>query len=265
LSRLGLGKSLDYTGTGMLTLTVLTDHPVVPYFEAELRTFAEGFLVEKMDGAMCLPALVSIGQHVDRVWTVDSVDFMAQASKLMSPVFLKERNLPDIEVPSGLLFIFRLKADDSQADGMNPLQRTLPMIGSAGPGVAKHVALVVPAASRSASAMSSACNQWRVAMRMHDVQEHRGAEVSLPDGILRAYLSALDFWKEGVPSMVAATDTSGARSSSFGPEIKAESNLAMMTTALSFARHASLQVPGAGYYAMRYGIRFFIAEVPFAV
>ena len=187
LSKLGLGKPLDYTGTGMLKLTMLTDHPLIPHFEADFRTFTEGLLVEKMDGADCLPLLLSIGQHVERVWTVDTVESMQQASTLLSSMFLKEKHLPDLEVPDGLLVIFRLKATDSHhVDEFNPLQRCLPLIGSTPATAAKHLALIIPSDSRAASAMTSACSQWRNAMRMYDVQEHRGgSDMVLPTGILR--------------------------------------------------------------------------------
>ncbi len=241
----------------MLSLTVLTDHPVVPHFEAELRTFAEGLLVEKMDGASCLPMLVSIGQHVDRVWTVDTADCLAQASKLLAPLFLKERNLPDIDVPPGIIIVFRIKSlEDLQSSSesgveFNPLQRSLPLVGSiASTSGVRHIALIVPHESRSASAVSSALSHWRVAMRMHDVEEHRGgAEVALPDSILRAVLSLLDFWSEGVPNTIAATDTSRVEQQSAG--LVATSSQALLTTALCFAKAPTLQVPGTGYYALK--------------
>lgn len=235
-----------------MTLTVLTDHPIVPHFEAELHAFSEGFVVEKMDGAMCLPMLVSIGQHVDRVWTVDPADCMAHASKLFSSVFLKDRNLPDVEVPQGILVVFRLKADGVQVDDLNPVQRTLPLVGASGASPAKHVAFVVPSDSRYASAMSAVCSQWHVAMRMHDVQDHRGgAEVALPEAVLRAYVAFLDYWREGVPSIMAATDTSASNGAGRSPDLAAESNRALFGTALAFAKHPALLIPGAGYYAMR--------------
>lgn len=236
----------------MLTTTVLSDHPVVPHFEAEVRTFTEGFLVEKMDGAMCLPMLVSIGHHVERVWTVDIADCIQHASRLLSPAFLKERALPDIEVPTGVLVIFRLKADDAESEALNPLQRSLPLVGCSSTAGTKHVALVMPSTSRSASSLTSSCAQWRVAMRMHDVQEHRGgAEVAIPDGILRAFLAVLDFWREGVPNTVAATDTSGTAAADRTPLLTAPSYQALMATALAYAKHPTLSIPGAGYYAMR--------------
>ena len=233
---------------------MLTDHPLVPHFEADFRTFTEGLLVEKMDGADCLPLLLSIGQHVERVWTVDTVESMQQASTLLSSMFLKEKHLPDLEVPDGLLVIFRLKATDSHhVDEFNPLQRCLPLIGSTPATAAKHLALIIPSDSRAASAMTSACSQWRNAMRMYDVQEHRGgSDMVLPTGILRALLSVLDFWKEGVPNMVTATDTSGTRTIDTSSTVIATSNQALLTAALTFARHPLLQVPGMGQYAMRY-------------
>lgn len=255
LANLGLGKPLDYTGTGLLTLTVLTDHPVVPHFEAELRTFTEGFLIEKMDGASCLPLLTSIGRHVDRVWTVDTTDCVSQAAKLIAPLFLKEKGLPDIDVPAGFIIIFRLKSADQLAtDGeasMNPLEASLPLVSSN----ARHIALIVPSSSRAFSAVTSAAGHWRTAMRMHDVQEHRGGtDVALPDGILRAVLSVLDFWSEGVPNTVAATDTSGDASDKQSLVLSASSYASLYGTALCFAKVPTLQIPGAGYYAMRYNL-----------
>lgn len=255
LANLGLGKPLDYTGTGLLTLTVLTDHPMVPHFEAELRTFTEGFLVEKMDGASCLPLLTSIGRHVDRVWTVDTTDCVAQAAKLIAPIFLKEKGLPDIDVPSGFMIIFRLKSAEQLSSeghsGLNPLEASLPLVSSS----ARHIALMVPSSSRSFGAVTSAAGHWRTAMRMHDVQEHRGgAEVALPESILRAVLSVLDFWSEGVPSTVAATDTSGDASDKQALVLSAASYRSLYGTALCFAKVPTLQIPGAGYYAMRSAI-----------
>lgn len=256
-STLGLGKALDYTGTGLLSLTVLTDHPVVPHFEAELRTFTEGLLIEKMDGASCLPLLMSIGQHVDRVWTVDTVDCIAQASKLLAPLFLKERHLPNIDVPSGIIIVFRLKCHEdlpasASGEALNPLERSLPLVGTAAGEGTRHLALIVPNDSRSSSAVSSALGHWRTAMRMHDVQEHRGgSEVALPDSILRAVLSLLDFWSEGVPNTIAATDTTGSNSEQQSASLVAGSAQALLTTALSFAKAPTLQIPGAGYYALK--------------
>jgi hypothetical protein len=256
----------------MLSLTMLTDHPLVPHFDAEIRTYSEGFLVEKMDGAACLPLLVSIGRHVDRVWTVDAADCMGQAMKVMDPLFLKERNLPDVTVPPGMLIIFRLKSDDAEAAAapqgdadpfahQNPLERTLPLVGSehrqAGAGAgAKHIAVFVRTGSRSATAVSSATSHWRVAMRMHDVQEHKGgADVAIPAGVLRAYLSLLDYRSEGVPSTIAATDTtatsSGGDADSKATALVAATYKAMVATAVSFAQCPGLQIPGAGFYAMR--------------
>jgi len=247
---------LDYTGTGLLSLTVLTDHPVVPHFEAELRTFTEGLLVEKMDGASCLPLLMSIGQHVDRVWTVDTADCLTQASKLLAPLFLKERQLPNIDVPSGIIIVFRLKSHEDLSPSvagevLNPLERSLPLVGTAAGEGARHLAVIVPNDSRSSSAVSSALGHWRTAMRMHDVQEHRGGnEVALPDSILRAVLSLLDFWSEGVPNTIAATDTT-SNSELQSASLVAGSAQALLTTALSFAKAPTLQIPGAGYYALK--------------
>ncbi len=136
----------------------------------------------------------------------------------------------------------------------------MPLIGSSSgsttsTGRFRHLALIVPNESRSSSAVSSALSHWRTTLRMHDVQEHRGGqEVALPDAILRAVLSLLDFWSEGVPNTVAATDTSSSSSTSFeklSSALVAKSAKDYLTTALSFAKVPTLQIPGAGYYALK--------------
>jgi hypothetical protein len=113
----------------------------------------------------------------------------------------------------------------------------------------KHVAVAVKADSRAAVALSSAVASWRTAFRMHDVQEFRGGDVALPEGILRAYLALLDYWAEGVPNTITALEVDP----STGPKGRmgsADNYSQLVTCAAAYAR-APLQVPGAGFFAMR--------------
>jgi len=301
LANLGLGRHLDLTGTGLLTASVLSDHPLIPHFEAELRTFAEGFVVEKIDGATCLPMLISFGAHVDRVWSVDTTEFLEQALKLQSGAVLADPHLPPVEVQSGMMMIFRLKCGDDvmvdEADGqsLNPLERSMPFTTRTkskqeqqGIQGIKYIAIVVRTGMRSAAAIGAAFAEWRVGMRLNDVHEHRGVgDVTLPRSLLRAYLSLLDYWAEGISNMMTGlshnsneTFTAAAAVASTGvlPEppqkqqkqqnqqrgrdhgrfitghslvAAATSYRKLVTTAVSFAHFPMLQIPGAGFYAMR--------------
>ena len=172
MSLLSLGKQVETTGSGSLTLPILTDHPVVPLFEqAEVRVFSEGFLVEKLD-VTSPPVMVSIGTHVERAWFVDSSECMEQVNRTWP--HLKLGVLPSAEVPSGVLIVFRLKTfeEESVPAGQlfqyNPLERALPFlpVGSKSGDhstAPHHIAFFVRAKSRSAAAMSAASASWRVA------------------------------------------------------------------------------------------------------
>ena len=195
---LGLGKQLDYSGSGTLSLPLLTDHLVLPVVErADVRVFSEGFLVERLE-VNCAPVMVSIGSHVERVWVVDSAEVMEQAARQLPAVSLA---LPLPDLPSGLLVVFRLKELDGEAvPGLfhyNPLSKALPFLscnGGNNDATARHIAFFVRTGCRAAAAMTTACAAWRVACRVNDVQEHRGADVGLPVGILKAFVAAIDVW-----------------------------------------------------------------------
>lgn len=120
LTALGLGKHIETSASafsGLVTLTALTDHPLVPFASAELRPFSSGLLIEKLN-THCLPIMLSIGSHVECMWTVDLQEMLAQSAKLCnlgnlaagSPYSIQSRNMPE-----GYVVIFKLKSFTREA------------------------------------------------------------------------------------------------------------------------------------------------------
>lgn len=133
-------------------MTILTDHPILTHFMGDVRTFTEGFLIDKINNSSCLPILVTISTHIDRVWTIDSQDCYLQAIKLFPSIIFNDssnsnhttnvrnndngdRNL----LPPGIIIVFRLKSSDiindhdadynSSSDSLNPLEKAMPLVG----------------------------------------------------------------------------------------------------------------------------------------
>ena len=216
LKHLGLGALLDPaagrpggpgegagTGTGagsvLVTLPVLLSHPVQPLLPAcEIRLFSEGFLIERA-GLCRLPVLVSIGEHVERVWVADSGDVALQALALLP------RPDPDLRPPvppQGLIIVFQLKEMDKNGGGGSGLLPYAPfsplLLSEEGGSGCRFVSLVVEAAGRGAPLLQRATAAWRVALRRHDLLEHRGThDVRLPDTVLHSYLTYLDSLRTG--------------------------------------------------------------------
>ena len=83
LSALGLGKLVESSAGGYershLAVPVLTDHPLLPHCLAAVRVFTAGLVVDKLD-VPCLPIMLSIGAHVERVWSMDFAELCTQAA-----------------------------------------------------------------------------------------------------------------------------------------------------------------------------------------
>lgn len=143
-------------------MTILTDHPILTHFTGDVRTFTEGFLIDKINTSSCLPILVTISAHIDRVWTIDSQDCYTQAVKLFPSIFNDnsdhstngrrkdegsgQRDLSEVSIPPGIILVFRLKSSDIITDGdydgddddyvssgssdrLNPLEKAMPLVG----------------------------------------------------------------------------------------------------------------------------------------
>jgi hypothetical protein len=105
----------------LLSVPVLTDHPIMPLLASEVRFFSSGFIIERTH-TVCLPMTVCMELHVAEMWTVDAEDCLSLA---YSKGFAKQtslssfgNNLPEPSVPEGLLVILRLKQfDQSEEEG----------------------------------------------------------------------------------------------------------------------------------------------------
>jgi hypothetical protein len=121
LSALGLGKVLntEVSPTGIMTLPLLTDHPLLPYTSnkgCEFKAFGGGFVIEK-DNTSCVPMLVSIETHVEKMWTVDLKDVFAKSMELVQAGSGASVNDEDdgLQAEEGLIVIFQLKSFSPEA------------------------------------------------------------------------------------------------------------------------------------------------------
>lgn len=230
-------------------MTILTDHPILTHFTGDVRTFTEGFLIDKINTSSCLPILVTISTHIDRVWTIDSQDCYTQAVKLFPSIFNNssdhstnvrrkdegtgQRDLSEVNVPPGIILVFRLKSSDITSDGdydgndydvssgscdrLNPLEKAMPLVGLnitynsnkakttslsstpiTSPNLCNHIAFFIKSDGRSSVAFSTAVSYWRKAMVAHDILEYKGVDstvdMPLPSAILSSLLAYLDDW-----------------------------------------------------------------------
>lgn len=241
---MGLGKPLDPNFGAALVLPIITDHRVVPVAEqAAVRLYSEGFVIESSD-ISCTPVLLSLSTHVDTVWILDSAECMQQALRAFP--YLKSPPIPTIEAPAGLLIVFRLKPQEALTKNgsyslcrYNGLDRALPFVAAStkeGCDTPQLVGMYVRAKGAAAGAMASAAAAWRVACRVHKIQEHRsGSDVPLPVSILRSFLTAVDMW-------------------SFSPTCSASfegSNSSLIATGVTFIQNSNQHYPGLGCLPLR--------------
>lgn len=250
ISALGLGKAITTSGTGVVGVTMLTDHPSAPVLHAEMRLFSSGFVVEKLDKCF-LPFLFSFGVHVKEMWTVDMGDCYRRA--LACKTFEGSRTSSLIDIPEGLLVVLQChdfrdekgnmgKGSDVNSNSVkscieyNMLDRIFPNTGKV-----KHIAFCLSSADTSSrgheSALFEAHHAWRVAARMNDIPDNRGAgdhQTGLPDEILGPFLAMID--AEATSSVVEKESLDAALSDDEDRFIG-----------------GTVQIAGSGFLPMRYG------------
>jgi len=117
LHHLSLGTPLDVSGTGLLSVPILIDHPAVPAMQADVRLFSQGLLIEKADSSR-VPVLVSLACHVQCVWVLDAAECAVQASRRRESVSgsasseAEKAAAEQVEqAMAGLFVVFQLKSD----------------------------------------------------------------------------------------------------------------------------------------------------------
>lgn len=199
LAVMGVGKMIETSGTGIVHIPVMTDHPLLPFINCDLRCFTSGFVIEKMT-TTCLPIIISIGTHVEEMFTMDIADVLDQALHMI-PGF----ECP-VSTPNGLFIAFKIKSnyDDSKSNKediktstdydekynrYNTLERSLPLVGKC-----QHIGFFIPTGSRMSTTITTACKDWRISLRVHDIPERKGSNCKIPIGLLRSYLTTIDAW-----------------------------------------------------------------------
>lgn len=155
----------------------------MPFAAAEFKAYSEGLLIEKLD-TKCLPVLISMNSHVERMWVIDAEECLAQAIQMLKD---RDVDMPDFVAPNGNIVVFRLKIFDEgtenadQSSHVNPLLVAVPGLSRREP---HHIAFFISTSTRMAPSMNSACASWRNVLKANDIQVHRGGDVSIPHGAL---------------------------------------------------------------------------------
>lgn len=308
LSVLELGKRMD-AGVGsrsLVTLPMLTDHPVAGvYNKGSFEAYESGFVLQKLD-QNCMPTVVSFAAHVESAWTVDVSECVAQAiaflkephqrvgcSRLQQKIFDTWSQLSeDVDEiapspsapyapPAGIVIIFRLKTEYTDEElelGIessathnaveqdekklvhhilqgNPLTRLLPSYDT--DTEAHHLAVYIPSSTSESTGMFSVFNQWKQSIKRLGIQDHKGADVAIPENILRSFILATDRWsyQQGRTSAEANMNSALLDPSSLKDQMTssgAKTAVADMTTLMAW-EFASVN-PGLGYHSMRFAI-----------
>lgn len=233
-SALGLGKAMSTSGSGVVTVPMLTDHPDAPVLLAEMRLFSSGFVVGKMNDIFC-PFMVSMGVHVKEMATIDFGDCFQQVSKKY-PGGLWKSTIDSF--PDGLMIIFKCHDFEATSSGCtqssksvkscveyNMLDRILPDTGKA-----RHIALCLSSTSHHGSSLTESLHEWRRSARTNDIPESRGVgSMSVPDQILLSFLTWVD--EESIKMTTGSEVAINEELSQFVP--------------------GTIQLPGTGFFSMR--------------
>ena len=205
MSPLSVGRPLDYSGSATAIASILTDHPVLPKFVAELRIFSGGFIVEKMNGQICVPLVISFAHHVEKVYTLDFHDCFTQMKEKILLPYLKTNNedapflsqlLEEVSnnVPDGYIIVYKLKS----TSGVTALDRFCPAFHHNSSGLGKYLGVCVRyndgVTGSSNNITSSVTEHWRAAMRLYDVEDCKGKDAVLPTSVLKSFNVLLDEW-----------------------------------------------------------------------
>ena len=195
----------------------------------------------------CLPIVIDIVTHVDRVWTMDSETCWEQAS---SQLLMRKQLLDNLDkvnlLDEGLFILFQLKKDinvmntydneeiTSISNIPNPLTQSLGHIGLS--HTCQYIAIYVDAGSREMSTVSKVLNEWRHTFRAYDIPEYKGGrDVALPTAFLKSYVIAMD-------------------SNAFSMNVKFNNSFKDPSSILGFVSANPMDIIGYGYSQLRYVI-----------
>lgn len=210
-------------------MLLLTDHVTCPVINTELRLFTSGFVVERIE-KLFMPAIVAFAPHISHVCTVDMSACYTLAAKNRIPGM--EQLSADSKF-DGMLIIFTMKPHGAESPrsprsprgkSMEQCMKFNPMDSLLlGTQSTQHIAMFLPADTRSMEAVQAMRSTWRAAFRMLDIAETLGdtPEYPIPMSIVKSLLIVTDTLNMHAEEAVTSSDIN------------------------------PVQVPGAGYGAMR--------------
>jgi hypothetical protein len=256
-----VGRPLHFTGSATASASIITDHPIWPKFFAEMRLFSGGFIIEKMNGQVCIPLVISFAQHVESVCTMDFHDcFIQMKDKILMPYLRTHPQdasfistvVEQLEsmIPDGYLIVYRLRSLKGSS-GSTALDRICPSYQTSDSECGKHLAVCVRyndgATGSSNNITSSVTEHWRAAMRLHDVSEFKGKDVDLTTGVLKSFSVLLDDWL--APKTNDETFYRSSSKLSSGNDIESISVQEIASFAVDYQVRYGL--PGCGITSMR--------------
>lgn len=170
-----------------IQISVISNHPMNPSFEAEMKGFTNGFILDKINGINSVPITINFTEDVETVWNCSFYDYFTH-------ILASNDKLADsVELPTGFLMIFSLKKS-----GKNFL---LSSFEKASPAffpndfISNHyLAICIQTGDRINYLTSTLLDYWKVAMRTNEVLEKKGKSSDLPICLELPFLALLESW-----------------------------------------------------------------------
>lgn len=196
LSTLNMGTAVELSGVGLASAVMVTNNPMYPFFQADLRLFTGGLVVERIDKSP-LALILSIKSHVEVMWSVDLGEAYTNALRLIGI----DAPSTSSELLDGIFIIFKLRTsfDDVDESSLSGYEKCIQydLWNKIFPSLlpTTYLGLMIPANSRASAAFTSTHFAWKNFARMYDIPDIRGLRDDIhriPEGLLESYLTALN-------------------------------------------------------------------------
>lgn len=169
----------------------ITDFAAKPSFEADIRCFTSGLVIERMNRTNHIPVAISFASDVEKVWIVDIADVLWQVTG--SALIGNKFDLKWLEeLFPGHLIVFSLKGVNG-AD-TSPLSRLFQQLSPE--QSLSYLGLFVSHGRRqkesTAGGVFPALESWKIAFRVNDITVALGRSSPLPIEILRSFIVMVD-------------------------------------------------------------------------
>jgi hypothetical protein len=190
--RLGRALETQQSSSSQSRFPCLLDHIAQPYFDAEIKSFSSGFVVDRINRGHEVPVVVSFERHVSQVFITDLAETVSLArQRLLNSHAHSDPIIKDIaDSLIGYLITFELR-EELGAPG-NPLSSLFHSLSSSQSSCKNFSIVVRLREGEVSSTVLPALDMWKASFRMHDIPVRIGAKASLPDHSLQAMLCLLD-------------------------------------------------------------------------